>query len=99
MQLFHSIDISPSGVDNSRQVPDSSTTNTLILGRIRRVHIRNSVLSQDGLTVDTTALRAVARLGGIGYARVGEGFDLARPSWRVDEGKIREVLERKRSGL
>ncbi|EJD03430.1 uncharacterized protein FOMMEDRAFT_156838 [Fomitiporia mediterranea MF3/22] len=92
-ELFHFLDIAPSAV-----LPDGSSTSpstTVILGRIRRAHIRHAVLSQDEITVDTAALRAIARIGGVGYARVGEGFDLARPSWREDGETVRQILQRK----
>lgn len=63
-------------------------TNTLVLGLIKMIHVRNSVLDQDGL-VDPAKLKAVSRLGGSVYARVGEGFEIARPSWREMKEKIR----------
>jgi hypothetical protein len=33
--------------------------------------------------VDPTKVRAVSRLGGKIYARMGEGFELSRPSWKL----------------
>lgn len=74
LQLYHAHDICPPGAQE--------VTNTLVLGLIRRAHVRRAVLGADG-TVDARRLRAVARLGGTAYARVGEGFELARPSWRA----------------
>lgn len=73
-------------------------TNTIILGRIHRAHIRHSVLSEDGLTVDASALRAVARLGGAAYARVGEGFELSRPSWRKEQTVVEELVRKRGAG-
>ncbi|KAL5524165.1 hypothetical protein ACEPAG_8338 [Sanghuangporus baumii] len=125
-ELFHFIDISPSGVtasshlppptssSSSQDTPAAPTTNTLVLGRIVRAHIRRSVLSSsssspsspssssssssasDGeTTVDPAALRPVARLGGTTYARIGEGFDLPRPSWKAEGGQVGDLLDRK----
>jgi hypothetical protein len=42
----------------------------------------------DAGTVDAGKLRAVSRLGGPTYARVGQGFDLRAPP----AGSIREVV-------
>lgn len=84
-QLFHSHDI---------RVPGSSEiTHTLVLGLIKRVHTRNSVLTADGSSVDPHKLKVVSRLGGPTYATVGreETFDLKRPSWK----RMKEQLEAK----
>ncbi|KAF7984236.1 hypothetical protein HWV62_16052 [Athelia sp. TMB] len=59
-----------------------SPTHTLVLGLIKRAHTRNAVMAEDGKTLDPAKLRAVARLGGKMYGRAGEGFELARPSWK-----------------
>ena len=62
-----------------------------MLGLIKVIHIRNAVLTGDGVgTVDPAKLRAVSRLGGTMYARVGEGFEIARPPWQ----QVKEELER-----
>ncbi|EIN11791.1 flavo protein oxygenase [Punctularia strigosozonata HHB-11173 SS5] len=72
-ELYHWHDIRP---------PNSSTvTHSLVLGHIKTVHARNAVLNDDG-TIDPVKFRAVSRLGGTTYARIGEGFDLPRPSWK-----------------
>jgi flavin reductase (DIM6/NTAB) family NADH-FMN oxidoreductase RutF len=54
------------------------TTNTLILGRVVRFHLRADLLREDGL-VDTVRMRPIARLGGPDYARLGEVFSMVRP--------------------
>ena len=45
-------------------------------------------------TVDPTKLRAVSRMGGITYGRIGEGFQIPRPKWQeekaVYEGRKQE---------
>ena len=72
MQLFQSVDISH---------PDNGiTTTTLILGLVKKIHIRNDVLNEKG-TVDPACLKPVSRMGDITYARLGDGFRLPRPSW------------------
>lgn len=95
-------------------------TNTLVLGLIRRAHVRNAVLvdgnsgadtantnanvSHDNeaqtrpLIVDPAKLRPVSRLGGATFARVTEGFDIPRPSWRDLQGRVREMMEKANGG-
>ncbi|KAN0090896.1 hypothetical protein V8E55_004462 [Tylopilus felleus] len=76
-KLYHALDI-----------PDPETgtvTQTMVVGLIRRIHVRRSVLGEDG-TIDPARLRAVSRVGA-SYARIGQGFDLRRPNWSgVKEG-------------
>ena len=75
----------------------------MVLGLIRVAHIRNSVLvsppstaentdTPPPLEVDPAKLRAVSRLGGTIFARVGAGFEIPRPSWRAVEGDVRELI-------
>ncbi len=59
-------------------IPISGSTNTLVLGRIVRYHIREDLLRENGL-VDATRLLPVARLGGAEYAAIGNVFSLERP--------------------
>lgn len=54
---------------------------TLILGHVKMIHVRRSVLNDKG-TVDAAKLRPVARLGGLMYGRLGDSFELARVSWK-----------------
>lgn len=63
----------------------------MILGLIKHIHIRNSVLAEDKKTVDLAKLRPVARLAGGTYSRLGEGFDLERPSWKALKGRIEQM--------
>lgn len=84
-QLFQSLDIFPDG----GTVPSG----TLVLGRVRYVHVRHSVLQPDGLRANPAKLRPISRLGGQSYARLGEGFNLQRPEW----GDVKRVLEAKPS--
>ena len=80
-QLFQSQDIFPDG----GTVPSA----TLVLGRVRYVHVRNSVLQPDGLRADPAKLRPISRIGGPTYARLGEGFNLHKPEW----SDVKRVLE------
>lgn len=95
-QLFHHLDINPPSAPAS-----APPANTLVLGLIKRAHIRNSVIEPntgDGVTlVDAAKLRAVSRLGGITFARVGEGFGIPRPSWRAVEGEVRELEKKEKN--
>ncbi|KAG0706129.1 hypothetical protein DFH29DRAFT_980609 [Suillus ampliporus] len=78
-ELFYSYDICP---PNSGEI-----THTLVLGLIKRAHVRESVLTAHG-TVDPAKLRAVSRLGGTMYARIGDGFELSRPTWKAIRDQV-----------
>ncbi|KAH9034828.1 hypothetical protein EDB85DRAFT_1863484, partial [Lactarius pseudohatsudake] len=82
-ELFQSQDIFPDG----STIPSA----TLVLGRVRYVHVRNSVLQPDGLRANPAKLRPVSRISGLTYARLGEGFNLQRPEW----SDVKRVLEAK----
>ncbi|KAI0689971.1 hypothetical protein BC835DRAFT_1366702 [Cytidiella melzeri] len=86
-ELFKEFDICPPG--------SSKVTNTHILGLIKHVHVRKAVLKDDERTVDPSKLRPVARLGGGSYARLGEAFDLERPSWKVWKDRVEEMHRKK----
>ncbi|CAA7259128.1 unnamed protein product [Cyclocybe aegerita] len=58
-------------------------TATFVLGLIKNIHVRDSVLNEDGMTVDPAKLRPISRLGGTTYARLLQGFDIPRISWKV----------------
>jgi len=85
-ELYHFLDV-PS------QTHPGTLTTTLVVGQIKHAHIRNAVLSPEGV-VDPARLRAVSRLGGIIYARVGEGFEIPRPSWREVEEEVRGMMDK-----
>ncbi|CAA7261137.1 unnamed protein product [Cyclocybe aegerita] len=68
-------------------------TATLILGSIKYIHMRNDVVDPARGVVDVGRLRPVARLGGLRYARVTEGYDISRERWAESKEKIREALE------
>lgn len=54
------------------------------------MHVRRSVMHEDGGTVDPGKLRPVSRLGGVTYGRLAEGFDVPRVSW----GGVKEEYAR-----
>ena len=70
-------------------------TNTFIMGNIKMMHVRNAVLSPDGVNVDPAKARAVSRLGMFTYARVGDGIDIPIPMWAQVGEEVTKVLEEK----
>lgn len=74
----------------------SEPTTTVVLGLIKKIHVRESILNKDGATIDLSKFRPVARLGGTTYARVLEGFDLPRISWKAVAEKYDEMADPKR---
>lgn len=57
---------------------------------MKLIHVRKDILIPSGddakeparpYTVDAAKLRAVSRLGGVTYARIGEAFESPRPLW------------------
>ena len=69
----------------------NEVNNTLILGLVKQAHTRKAVLSHDERTVDPEKLRPVARLGGGTYIRLGDAFELERPSWKTWRKRIEEM--------
>ena len=58
----------------------------IVLGEVVALHIRSSLV-YERLHVDPVGLDALGRMGGHGYCRSGETFDLATPSlaaWRAE---------------
>ena len=53
--------------------------NTLILAELLVAHVRDDLWIADKKRVDTAALHAVGRLGGMQYCRVRDIFELVRP--------------------
>ena len=82
-QLYDFKDVAPPGAEKP--------TTTIVLGLIKYIHIHKAVLAEDGNTVDPSKLRPVARLGGATFARLGEGFDLSRLSWKSSKEQIEKL--------
>lgn len=75
--------------------------NTLILGHVKKIHVRNDVLLDRHSVahpgdivklVDPAKLRPVARLGDISYSGLGPLYRLPRPDWKADKEKIAEAV-------
>ncbi|KAJ7703116.1 hypothetical protein B0H17DRAFT_1041800 [Mycena rosella] len=88
-ELYFLKDLSP---PNSELI-----TTTLVLGLIKQAHIHESVLADDGASVDPRKLRPIARLGGTTYSRVLEGFDVERTSWKTVKDAYDGILTSKQS--
>ncbi|KIK67335.1 hypothetical protein GYMLUDRAFT_192051 [Collybiopsis luxurians FD-317 M1] len=73
---------------------NEAITSTLVLGLIKQVHVRQTALAENGLELDPAKLRPVARLGGLTYARLTDGFNLPRLSWKKFGEKVREMTGR-----
>ncbi|KAG5648512.1 hypothetical protein DXG03_003123 [Asterophora parasitica] len=72
--------------------PDSTEiTTTLVLGLVKKIHIRRSVLDESGSSVDPSKLRPVARLGNRSYSRLLDVFDLPRIPWETAVDGYREL--------
>jgi len=56
------------------------TTREIVLGRVLRAFIRSDIVNPENHHVDHTALDAVGRMGGHGYAFTQDYFDLPTPS-------------------
>ncbi|KAF9464994.1 hypothetical protein BDZ94DRAFT_1255052 [Collybia nuda] len=73
----------------------TNVTTTMILGLIKRVHIRKSVLREDGNQIDPAKLRPIARLGSTTYSRLLNAFDLPRLPWNATTQDEYSVLQEK----
>lgn len=62
----------------SQLVEVAGGMSTLVLGQVLALHVREALLTEDGL-IDAAAYRPVARLGRDEYAALGRVFRLARP--------------------
>ncbi|KAJ3476045.1 hypothetical protein NLI96_g11432 [Meripilus lineatus] len=82
-ELYDFKDVAPPGAEKP--------TTTIVLGLIKYIHIHKAVLAEDGNTVDPSKLRPVARLGGATFARLGEGFDLSRLTWKSSKEQIEKL--------
>jgi len=82
-ELYESVPL----VDKSPNAKPSA--GMLILGLIKLIHVRNDVIvhptasnpTARDFTIDPAKLRAISRMGGITYGRIGEGFEIPRPIW------------------
>ena len=75
----------------SRATPGKKTG---VIAIIEGVHfwVREDAINEDRSLIDPEILRPVARLGGITYSRVLDGFEIPRPVLKVEEeqGKLKK---------
>ena len=84
MQLF--------SYQNINGTDSEEISTTLVLGRVKLIHARNAILTSDGNLVDPEKARFASRLGGNTYARIGEGCDIPRPSWKDAKLEAEKLL-------
>ncbi|RPA72778.1 hypothetical protein BJ508DRAFT_216746 [Ascobolus immersus RN42] len=80
--------------------PDGKARTTGVTCLVQGVqfHVREDALSEGRNMVDINVLRPVARLGGITYGRVLEGFELPRGDWAKEQRRREEVREKEGKG-
>ncbi|PPQ65121.1 hypothetical protein CVT24_003012 [Panaeolus cyanescens] len=73
---------------NIKDPATGDITTTLVLGSIKHIHVRNDVLNERGM-IDPGKMKPVARMAGVGYARISEGYHIPLPSWSASQDAIR----------
>lgn len=63
----------------------------IVLGLVVAAHIRDDIIDAERLYIDPTGLDAVGRMGGHGYARTRDYFDLATMT-------VEALQERRKNG-
>ncbi|KIY73132.1 hypothetical protein CYLTODRAFT_387638 [Cylindrobasidium torrendii FP15055 ss-10] len=76
---------------------DSAPTTTLVLGRIKHVHVREFSLNEDGVTLNPEKLSVVSRLGGLLYAKVSgsDVFEVPRTVWKDIKQDYAKIVDKK----
>lgn len=71
-------------------------TTTLVLGRVKVMHIRKDMINPETGAVDAAKTLPVTRIGGLQYARTSVGYELERPKWDVikDRTDVKAALEK-----
>ncbi|KIS71918.1 uncharacterized protein UMAG_11344 [Mycosarcoma maydis] len=71
-------------------------TTTLVLGRVRVMHLRKDTIHPETGAVDASKTLPVTRIGGLQYARTSVGYELERPKWSEikDRADVQAALER-----
>ena len=64
----------------------------IILGLVVAIHVREDLIDQDRLYIDQRALDAVGRMGGHGYSKTREYFDL--PTMSVSDWNTGKIAKR-----
>jgi flavin reductase (DIM6/NTAB) family NADH-FMN oxidoreductase RutF len=73
----------------SRATPGKKTGVLAVVEGVR-FWAREDAINEDRNLIDPAILKPVARLGGITYARITEGFEIPRPDWEEN----RELVDR-----
>jgi len=77
------------------EIRDPSTniiTSTLVLALVKFIHMRNDIIDPERGVADPGKLKPVARMGGITYAKVSEGYTLPREPWKGIAADVSEKL-------
>ncbi|SNX81661.1 uncharacterized protein MEPE_00366 [Melanopsichium pennsylvanicum] len=56
-------------------------TTTLVLGRVKVMHVRKDMINPDTGAVDAAKTLPITRIGGLQYARTSVGYELERLNW------------------
>lgn len=77
----------------SRATPGKKTGVLALIEGVR-FWVREDAVNEDKNLIDPAVLKPIARLGGITYARVVDGFEIPRPVMKqeIDAGKLDEKL-------
>lgn len=77
----------------SRAIPGKKTGVLALIEGVK-FWVREDALNEERNIIDPAVLKPVARLGGITYARVVDGFEIPRPVMKkeMDEGRLDEKL-------
>ena len=64
----------------------------IVVGEVRYLHVRDELVDPEKMYIDAEKLRAVGRMGGMGYARTSDRFEMKRLSyeeWLARDGADR----------
>lgn len=77
----------------SRATPGKKTGVVALIEGVR-FWVREDAINEDRSLIDPDVLRPIARLGGITYARVLDGFEIPRPvaKTEIEQGKLDESI-------
>jgi flavin reductase (DIM6/NTAB) family NADH-FMN oxidoreductase RutF len=69
---------------------------SIVLGRVVHMHLRDDVVDPERLRVDPARLKAIGRMGGLGYTTTRDRFDMPRMS--VAEWEAKRAAEASEGG-
>ncbi|MDF5715529.1 MAG: flavin reductase [Rhizonema sp. NSF051] len=89
LKAVPSIDVRPLRIESSpvameckvtQIVRVDGTTNVMVLGQVKRFHVREDLYREDKGLVDTVRMQPITRLGGpVEYTKIGELFEMKTP--------------------